>query len=174
MLFSCENDIELVNQLSLKDNSPFEISHNIELIYSEKGNVSLMVKAPILERYTGDRPYLEMTQGIEVFFFDSIMNVTSKLTANYAISYENEKITEVRNNVVVINEKEEQLNTEHLIWDEQNGTISSEVFVKITTEKEVLFGDGFESDERFERWIIKKPKGTFVINDESDDNDETN
>jgi len=166
ILVSCKNDIETVNLLTARDNDkPFEISKNIELIHSENGQVQLVVKAPLLERYIGERPYLEMTQGITVIFYDSLLNETSKLTANYAINYENDRITEARNNVVVVNDKNETLNTEHLIWDEQKAIIFSNVFVKITTENEILFGEGFEADERFDKWHLKKPAGSFIINE---------
>jgi hypothetical protein len=63
----------------------------------------------------------------------------------------------------VVNEKNEQLNTEHLVWDEQKGLIYSDKFVKINTGKEILMGEGMESDERFNRWKIKRPKGSITI-----------
>ncbi|OQA01449.1 MAG: Lipopolysaccharide-assembly, LptC-related [Bacteroidetes bacterium ADurb.Bin408] len=167
LLFSCENNIETINTLTAKDNSPFEISKNIKLIYSENSKILVQLKTPLLERYLGERPYMEMPKGVEVFFYDSLMHVTSHLKANYAISYENEKITEARNNVIVVNEKHEQLNTECLFWDEKKAIIYSDVFVKITTPDEVLFGEGFESDERFDKWIIRKPKGSFTIKEDN-------
>jgi len=170
MLFSCENDLGTVNIITSKDNTPFEISKNVKLYYSENSRVKVLLKTPLLERYLGERPYLEMTKGIEVYFYDSLMRVNSQLTANYAISYENDKITEARNNVIVINEKHEQLNTEYLIWDQNKATIYSNVFVKITTPDEILMGEGFESDERFEKWHIKMPKGSFTLKDEADGN----
>jgi len=167
MLFSCENNIETVNTLTAKDNTPFEISKNIKLIYSEDSKILVQLKTPLLERYMGERPYMEMPRGVEVNFYDSLMKVSSHLKANYAISYENEKITEARNNVIVVNEKNEQLNTERLFWDEKKAIIYSDVFVKITTPDEVLFGEGFESDERFDKWIIRNPKGSFTIKEDS-------
>lgn len=171
MLFSCVNDIEKIKAITTKDNSPFEISKNVELYYSENGKVEVLLKTPLLERYLGESPYLEMTKGIEVYFYDSLMNISSQLTANYAISYENEKITEARNNVVVINEKKEQLNTEDLIWDERKSIIYSNVYVRITTLDETLHGEGFESDERFEKWHIKNPNGIFNVKEEAKENE---
>ncbi len=172
ILSSCVNDMSEVYQLTAKDEGPFEISHNIKLIYSEKGQVQLKVKAPLLERYTTDRPYLEMTEGIEVLFYDSLLNVTTRLTANYAISFEDDNITEARNDVVVVNEFDERLNTEHLVWDENKGIIYSDVFVTITTETEVLYGEGFISDEKFEKWTLKKPQGSFIIEHEEDETEQ--
>ena len=92
-----------------------------------------------------------------------MLNVTSSISANWAISHEKEKIVEAKSNVIVINAKGEKLNTEHLIWDEKKETISSDVFVKITTKTEVLMGEGLEADQTFTKYIIKKPKGAFSL-----------
>jgi LPS export ABC transporter protein LptC len=166
LLFSCENDIKTINTIGNKDDQPVETATDVETIYSDSGRVSVIVKAPQLDRYEGENPYTEMPKGVSVFFYDSAMNVRSKLTAKYAISYEKEKIMEAKNDVVVVNEKQEQLNTEHLVWDQKKATIYSDKFVKINTGKEILWGDGLDADERFDRWKIKKPKGSITINED--------
>lgn len=163
MLFSCKGDLETIQALTHKDESPIETGFGVELVYSRHARVQLILKAPRMDRYAGEKNYIEMPEGISVVFYDSLMNVTSTLTANYAINYLNDELFEARNNVVVINEANEKLNTEQLIWDQKKGIIYSEKFVKITTEDEVLFGDGFESDERFTDWKIKYPRGTFMV-----------
>jgi lipopolysaccharide assembly outer membrane protein LptD (OstA) len=68
-------------------------------------------------------------------------------------------------NVEVINEKKEQLNTEKLYWNQKEGKIYSNDFVKITTQEEILMGEGFESNEDFTKYSIKKLKGTININE---------
>lgn len=163
LFFSCENDIKVINTIGNKDFLPIESAKDVETIYSDSGRVVMLLKAPQLDRYAGEKNYVEMPKGVSLFFYDSLMNVKSHLTANYAISYEKEKIMEARNNVVVVNEKKEQLNTEHLVWDEKKGLIYSDKFVKINTGKEILMGEGLESDERFDRWKIKHPKGSITI-----------
>jgi len=163
MLFSCKSDLETIQNLTFKDESPVESGFNVELTYSKHAQIQLILKAPRMDRYGGEKNYIEMPEGISVVFYDSLMNPTSTLTANYAINYLGTEIFEARNNVVVINEANEKLNTEQLIWDQKKAVIFSEKFVKITTEEEVLFGDGFESDERFTDWVIKYPRGTFSV-----------
>ena len=73
---------------------------------------------------------------------------------------------EAKNNVVIVNAEGEQLNTEHLIWDRKKRIIYSNVFVKITTEDEIIMGEGFESNEQFSKYKILKPKGTITKEDE--------
>jgi len=163
---SCENDIKVINIIGNKENLPVESAKNVETIYSDSGMIKVIVKTPQLDRYEGENPYIEMPKGITLHFYNSQMQVTSKLTANYAISYEKDKRMEAKNNVVVVNEKQEQLNTEHLVWDRQKALIYTEKPVTINTGKEILYGKGLDADERFDKWKIKQPTGSFILNDE--------
>lgn len=163
MFFSCKGDLQTIQSLTQKDDSPIETALDVELIHTSHAQVRLILKAPRMDRYAGEKNYIEMPQGITVVFYDSLMNVTSTLTASYAINYLFEEKFEARNNVEVVNEANEKLNTEQLIWDQRKGIIFSEKFVKITTGDEVLFGEGFESDERFTDWKIKQPRGTIMV-----------
>jgi len=163
---SCKNDIKIINAIGNKNFLPVESAKDVETIYSDSGQVVVVMRAPQLDKYEGEKPYFEMTKGVEVYFYDSLMQVKSKLTADYAISYEKENIMEAKNNVVAVNEKNEQLNTEHLVWDQRKAIIYSNKFVKINTGKEILLGDGMESDERFNKWKIKKPKGSITVKED--------
>ena len=149
-----------------KDFLPVESAKDVETIYSDSAQIAVIVKAPQLDRYEGEKSYVEMPKGVSVYFYDSLMHVKSKLTANYAINYEKDKLMEAKNNVIVVNEKGEQLNTEHLVWDQKKAIIYSDKFVKINTGKEILLGEGMEADERFDKWKIKRPTGTINIKDE--------
>jgi LPS export ABC transporter protein LptC len=70
---------------------------------------------------------------------------------------------EARNNVVVTNSKGETLNTEQLMWDERSEKLYSDVFVKITTPDQIIFGEGFESNQNFTQYRINKIKGTIKV-----------
>lgn len=160
---SCENDIEQIKLITQKKNIPSESGKEIEILYSDSGIVKLQLISAQMDHYPSDNPYLEMPKGVKVLFFDHAKNVKSTLTANYAIHWEGEKRMEAKRNVVVINEKGEQLNTEHLIWNEQTSKIYSDEFVKITTKDEIIFGQGFESNQNFTKYKINKIKGTLKI-----------
>ncbi len=165
-IYACENDIKVINNVGNKGSLPVESAKNVETIYSDSAQIILIIKAPQLNRYEGEKPYSEMPKGVAAYFYDSLMQVKSKLTANYAISYEKDKLMEAKNNVVVVNEKKEQLNTEHLVWDQRKAIIYSDKFVKINTGKEILWGEGMEADEMFNKWKIKKPKGSITIKED--------
>lgn len=169
MLFSCENDVAEVNSLNLEVDYPQQSAKEVEVLYSEKGRISMQLNAPVLHQYGGEEPYDEMPEGVHVKIFDSAMHVTTELTSNYAIRKTYLGQMEAMNDVVVVNEKGEMLNTEQLLWDEKSGQITSDVFVKITTDNQVIMGEGLIANESFSSYRILKPTGIINIENDSID-----
>lgn len=165
LLMACENDIATINLITSQNKLPVESGKDIEVIYSDSGRAKVKLNSPEMHRYSGKSPYMELPKGVNVLFFDEKQNIKSRLRSNYAIRYENERKMEAKNDVVVVNERGEQLNTEHLIWDQSQEKIYTNAFVKISTGKEVIYGEGLESNEDFTKYKIKKIKGTIDINE---------
>jgi LPS export ABC transporter protein LptC len=164
-LAGCVNDLEEVKAITDHVVLPVEVADDIRIIYSDSAILKVILETQHLERFVGENPYLEMTNGVHVRFFNPAGEVESELRSNYAISHENTDIMEAKEDVVVVNQKGETLNTEHLIWEEKTERIHTEEFVKITTEDEVIFGHGFESNQDFTKYRIKKIKGTINLKD---------
>jgi len=159
----CENDIEKVKLVTSKDVLPVEAATGLEIIYSDSAHIKAKITTPELNRYVGNKNYIELPKGLKLEFYDDQNKVTSTLTADYAIRREPEMIVEARRNVIVVNEKNEKLNTEHLIWNERTKKIYSDEFVKITTPDEIIMGNGFEANQDFSRYRIKNIKGTINV-----------
>ena len=169
IIYSCENDVKEIESLTNNKKEPVSKGKNVEFIYSEKAKVKVKITAPLMEEYgEEDTKYMEMTKGIKVLFYDSLKNVSSTLTANYAIHRVSKNIMEAKDDVVVINDRGEVLNTEHLIWLQDSSKIYTEEFVKITTEDEIIMGEGMEANQDFTKWKIHKIKGTINIKEEPD------
>ena len=168
---SCENDIAVVNSVTAAKEKelPIESGKDVEIIYSDSAVVRAKLTAPELNRYNGKKPYSEMPKGMNVIFYDQFHNVQSKLTANYGIGYDSgngmERM-EADGNVVVINEKGEQLNTEHLVWNAVTKKIYTDKFVKITTKDQIIWGDGLEANQDFSKYQIKNVKGQIDVKDQ--------
>jgi LPS export ABC transporter protein LptC len=170
MMVSCKNDMTTISAITPDEGQPTETARNIEVLYSDSGRIIIQLTAPLLKRFADEEAYMEFPEGLQLNFFDSLMNVKTTLTAQYGISWEKTKIMEVKNDVVVNDfEKDEILNTEHLIWDQREQRIYSEVFVKRTTPDGVLYGDGFDADENLSEYILRNPRGVFTIEEDGPD-----
>lgn len=166
MFFACENDVKEIEKYDTSVRYPDQEAKDVEILYSTEASVVFKLNAPVLHQYGGEEPYNEMPKGVHVQIFDSAMTVTTDLTSNYAIDLTYQERMEAKDDVVVVNEKGEKLNTEHLVWDKKTAKITSDVFVKITTEGQVLMGEGLIANQDFTDYRILKPRG--IINIEND------
>ena len=166
MLFACENDMQTIKSLNIDDTLPDETAKDIEVIYSDSGKIMIKLLSSRLNRYEKEEPYMEFPEGLQLLFFDSLMNVKSELTANYGISWEKKKLMEVKDDVVITDfAKDEVLNTEHIIWDQAKKEIYSEVFVKRTNKDGVMYGEGFSADENLKSYKLIQPRGVLTVED---------
>ena len=168
-LSSCvdQTDRDKVAKLvQMTDTMPAIITYNLKVKYSERGNIKIIVSGPEAYNYE-QKKCIVFPKGINVDFYDNNMNIKTTLTADYGISYDDGRRMEAKNNVILINHiKNEVLNTDHLIWNQNDRKIFSDQFVKITTPTNIIRGDeGFISDETFDNWRIIKPSGNFKINE---------
>ncbi len=167
ILISCENDIEVIKAFSQDTLMPRQSLIDAGIVYTDSGRIQMRITAPEIHYFDeGSEQYTEFPYGVLAEFFDRYENVESQLSSKYAIYYTDKDLWEAKDSVVVINQAGEILNTEQLFWDERNQIIYSNSFVKVTRPDEVIMGEGFEADETFTRWKIKKIQGTIYIRDE--------
>lgn len=170
LLTACENDIEKVKYYGKKEYDAVESARNIKMIYSDSAQIKTVLTAPLLLRFEGKEPYIEMPDGLKAVFYTADMKIKNQLTAEYGIRYQRQLKMEARKNVVVINEKGEKLTTEHLIWDEKNQKLISDENVVITTGDKEIHGRGMEANQDFSQWKIFNPTGTFNIKESNAQN----
>mgnify|MGYP001812391006 CR=1 FL=1 len=168
MLFACKNEMSEVVAINIVDSLPDVTANDVEFTYSDSARVQVRLKSPHMQSWESeDEPYTLFPQGFQVDFFDSLLNITTTITAEYGIHYSKKGIMEALNNVVVTNfETGERLNTEELIWDEKKKLIYSNKFVKITSEDGVIYGDGLEADQDFSKRKIINPSGEIEVKEE--------
>jgi LPS export ABC transporter protein LptC len=167
-LSACENDIAIINSLIPENELPLESEKNVEYIYSDSAIIRAKLMAPLMDRYGGKKNYMELPKGMHVIFYTEEKKEQTNLTADYGIGYDDGSgmnKMEAKRNVVVINEKGDRLNTEHLIWNAVTKQIYTEEFVKITTKDQTIWGDGLRADQDFSKYKILHPKGVIAVND---------
>ena len=163
MFFSCQNNPNLVNDLFQTKAFPVEVISKSKMIHTEEGEIKLEIIANKIERFVGDSARLIFSNGFNVTFYNSSGNVTSNLFAKKAIVDEKNNLMTARDSVV-LKSKKKKLETELLIWDEKKEKIYTNNDVIITTDNEVIYAKGFESDPNFSDYTLKKISGKMYIN----------
>lgn len=163
-LFSCKNDINTINSFKNYNNQPVESAKDVSMIRSDSAKIQLYMTCPQLDRYQSEQTYSKFPKGLKVIFYDDNKNVKSILTANYAINYEDKHYMEIKNNVIIIDiAKGDTIYTESLNWDQNTKKISSNVLVKKVNKEGTSYGDGFDADESFNNYEIRRPRGEINI-----------
>lgn len=159
----CENDMAKVQELINEEQVHVETGTDVEIVYSEMGNIKARVIAPRMNKHYGDAPDTEFPEGLTVYNYGDSLKLVSKMQANYGISYDKKEEILVRDDVILVNTEGEKLNSEELIWSRKKKQIYSDKFVKITTPEEIIVGEGFEANEDFSEYTIKKITGRFSV-----------
>lgn len=160
-LSACENDINEVNRLFSSEETQVETALGVEMLYSDSAILNLRILTPKMIRHVADKePWQEFPTGLEIDFFDPTgTEVTGRMTANYAQRYDHSAKFIVRDSVVWHGEKGEKLETEELIWEEENDKVHTNKFVIVSRPDEIIYGHGFESNKDFTRWRIRAIEG---------------
>jgi LPS export ABC transporter protein LptC len=173
LLSSCVSDIKKINEIASQKEIGDENGSNVEVNVMEEGYVRVKIQAPETLRHMNGENKTEFNKGVKAFTYNPQHKVESWLTAKNAVLQEQQDQViwmKVKNDVIVVNSKGEKLNTEELTWDAKAKKISSDAFVKITTKDEIIFGNGFVSNEDFSEYTIKKITGTIAVKDNSINN----
>ena len=165
---SCSNDPKVVESFATTEILPSETMKQAELIYTENGILKVKIIANKIERFLKPTPVIDFSEGILVYFYNDSAIVASTLTAQKAVIDDNSQKMIARTNVELINSKNQKLNTEELIWDERSNLIYTQELVQITSEKEVIFGEGFESTPDFSSYKITNVRGNINIQEKND------
>ena len=150
------NDIDLAYSFDASKNHASEI----ELSYFLDGRLDFKLYA---RNMTSSDNKITFFNGFKLIAYDTTYSQTAVLSSERAIQDKDADTIEVNNNVILANSNQDKLNADHLIWDRESNQIYSDGFVTITTDKQVIMGYGFISDERFEKYTLSNITGTIYL-----------
>lgn len=168
MFFACENDMKKIHSTLDRSMLNQERAEEVEILYSKEGHTKAKLSTKSFSHVQNAKPfYIEMRKGLRVEFYDDSLRTSTVLTAKYGKMFEENGNVLVRDSVVVVNSKSEQLQTEELVWNEKAQKFYTEKFVKISTPTQVIYGDGLESNQTFTEYQITNVKGIIGVNKQS-------
>ena len=166
LLISCENKNDKIPKSEIL-NLPLMTVIDDTTIYSDSGRIELIMTFPLMEQFDNSgQPYYEFRKGLHVDVFDGNPEPSGSVTSKYAKYTKSTNVWELKDSVVVINEKSDKLETEVLYWDQTKDLIYSDRFVRFTNEDQIVMGTGFESDPQLKKRKIRKVSATIYLKDE--------
>ena len=164
MFFSCANSTQEVRDFLAEKNLPIGKAKNAYHVYKDSGQITSKLITPTLLDFTNRKkhPYNEFPDGVKIINFENNGKDSVTVLGDYAISYNNTSVSEIKGNVVVINHTQKsRLETDQLFWDQKAKYFFTESPFKLTTLKDTIFGSGFESNEDLTAHLEKNIKGNI-------------
>jgi LPS export ABC transporter protein LptC len=156
-----------VKKVLFDRSNPDESTEKLHLIYSDYGIARVEIFAAKSETFRDKKHITKMHDSLRVNFFSSNGIIVSRLTALYGeIDHTSSKII-VRDSVRLTNfAKNQTLETEALIWNQNDSTIYSVSQVIIKTPKGTFYGDGIRTKQDFSYYEIINPKGSIQLEEQ--------
>ena len=170
VLFSCSNSIKEVKEIGDFKELPAKESFNVTYLRSQNGRVGNRMYSPVVQQFRNKNTI--MPEGFKLEFLDSNLVASSHLQAKYGEIISEDQLMIARDSVILVNYLKEELYTEELIWMQDSGKIYTDKYVKIKRKDVVIHGKGFESNEDFSQYVIKKITGQYYLDDSSFANEE--
>jgi LPS export ABC transporter protein LptC len=141
-----------------------EVADSVRFTYKEGEYARAVVTGKTIRRYTKTQNKIEFPDGLLVHFFEQL-KLISVLRADYAENNESEQLMKVSGNVYMENERYERLETQELTWNVRTKKVFTDKQVKIKTPEHIIYGVGFDSDEDFSNYTIRKVNGIVSVDD---------
>ncbi len=167
VLLGCKNDLDQLAEVDMSATAPDRVTIHAEYLYSDSGIVKNRLRAGRVEEYMPeDRQRTEMSEGVELVFFNNDGTPGSVLLARKGLVKPRQNRMEVRDHVVFTNTRGERLETEHLVWSQDSDRVWTDQPVKIVRAQDILYGQGLDANEDFSRYTLRRLTGTLFVDPE--------
>ena len=167
VVYSCGGKLSEAAHLDLEE-TPVQVVDSLFMVQTNNGGLKMRVEADVMERYDNDTCSYELfPKGLHVFAYSEDDILETVLHSNNARHFKSKKGKEEKwsafGNVSVQNiAKQQTLETDTLYWDQANGEIYTDCYVRMFTQDDFMQGYGMRSDEMARNAILYKPFNSYV------------
>lgn len=166
MSVSCRNDLDKVAAVEVQQTAPDRVTTDAEYFFTDSGRVRNRLRSGRIAEWSAEPKRTELSEGLELVFFDSVGIQRSILTARRGVLIPSEKRMEVHEQVVFINEKGERMETEQLTWDQDSARVYTDRPVRIQRGGDIIHGEGLTAAEDFSRYTIRRITGILYVSED--------
>ncbi len=159
--FGCKNDLDHVAAIELPQAGPSRVTLGAEYFFTDSGRVRNRLRAGRIADWAEEPKRTELSEGVELVFYDSTGAGSSTLTARRGLIEPAIKRMEVYEDVVFVNARGERLETEQLTWLQDSARVRTDRPVRVLRGNTIIHGHGLDADEDFGRYTIRRITGVL-------------
>lgn len=157
----------MTDAITNRDSVPIMVTRDVSTYISDSGVVRYKIitdEWQVFDRLEPSRWTFE--KGIYLEKFDNDLAIEATIVADTAYYFDKEELWELRGNVHIENEQDEQFDTQLLFWNQKTKKVYSDRYIRIRQQKRIITGVGFTSNQDFTNYTIKQTQGIFPIKEE--------
>ncbi len=150
--FCNETKVEPKVALISSEKLPDQESHNAKITFTEEGKLKAILFSDTIKVFSEKRE--TDLKNVKINFFDENEKQTSSITSERGKIDDRTQDMYAIGNVVAVSDSGITLTTDELLWKNKEKKIVTDKFVKIKSDKEIIEGYGFESDQNLKNYTI--------------------
>ncbi len=150
MFFSCQSKKANTQSFLMSDEAPIAEAFDVNLKYTDSGRLTAILKATRILDFTNKSfGYHEFPEGIVLDIIDKEGKV-SIVTSDYAISYQQTGLIDMRGNVDIKTADSTHLQAKQLYWDKNiNWVFTDQPYKSYLPSGDINEADGFDANQDF-------------------------
>ena len=167
LMFSCKEELKSVT----KENAgvgvdPTMVSHGVQTVISDSGNVRYRITTDRWEMYEEAMPpHWIFPIGVTAEELDNKFKAVSTIRCDSAYYDERSRLWSLNGNVRITNINNETILTNQMYWDQDRHKLYSDSFIHVERAERVIEGYGYESNENFTTYNLKRVQAIFPIDE---------
>ena len=145
---------------------PTMATNDVQTIISDDGNTRYRITTDRWLMFEEARdPHWVFPDGVKAEELDSAYAVVSTIECDSAYYDKHSQLWDLNGNVRITNDAGDIILTDQLFWDQGQHKLYSEAFIHIEKQGRVIEGYGYESNETFTTYTLRRVEAIFPIDE---------
>ena len=165
---SCKDEVSsVVSRSTNPETVPTMNSRDVQTVISDNGHTRYRITTKLWSMYEeAKEPHWVFPQGIIAEEMDSAYRVMTTIKCDSAYYDERKQLWDLNGNVrISSNGGSEVVLTDQLYWDQVQHKLYSDAFIHVEKQGRVIEGYGYESNEQFSTYTLRKVEAIFPIDE---------
>lgn len=150
VLSSCDDNLKAIQKMQLTSNEPIGEVEKMLLKHTDSGYIKMKLSGDKMLDFSNDSyPFTEFPEGIDVTIYENKIDtsITTTITANYGILYDESKLVDLRGNVIITDADGNTFMGEQLYWDQTKQWVFTDEEFVITIDGSTNAGNKLNANE---------------------------
>ncbi len=143
---------------------PTMSSRDVITVISDNGHTRYRITTPLWNMYEECKdPHWVFPKGIKAEEMDQQFNVTTTIQCDSAYYDQMKQLWDLHGNVNIKTSTNDLIMTDQMFWNQVEHKLYSDAFIHVEKGGRIIEGHGYESNEQFSTYTLRKVEATFPI-----------